>query len=144
MRIAKIATVAVFGFCVSSAVSAQEIRFKFNNPSFGGNSFNSSHLLGLAEIQQQHEDPIPDRSLDAGNDASAAFIRQLESRLLSALASDLVDQITDATPGTDQSVTVGDQQIDFSRTEDELTVVITSLLTGAQTELILPTGILEY
>ena len=142
MRILKVSSAALLSTCMLSTASAQDISFKFNNPSFGGNSFNSSHLLGLAEIQQQFDPPTPD-PIQQGNDASAAFIRQLESRLLASIATDLVDQITGAEAGTADSVTVGDQQINFSRTDTDLTVEIINLLTGGTTELILPTLLLD-
>lgn len=143
MKFCTFVAISLLSSSLASAVSAQEIRFQFNNPSFGGNSFNSSHLLGLAEIQQQHQPPTADNDDLVGNDASAAFIRQLESRLLASIATDLVNQITEADPGTADTVVVGDQQIDFNRTDEALTVQITSLLTGATTELILPTLLLD-
>jgi len=57
MSIGKICLAASLSLGFATAGSAQDIRFKFNNPSFGGNAFNSSHLLGLAEIQQQFDPP---------------------------------------------------------------------------------------
>lgn len=139
MKYGKFITVSMLGCCLASAAIAQEIKFKFNNPSFGGSSFNSSHLLGLAEIQKQHHAPTGGGGAVAANDASAAFIRQLESRLLASIATDLVNQITGAEVGTADTVVVGDQQIDFSRDDESLRVQITNLLTGASTELVLPT-----
>ena len=133
----------VIGGLSAGTAFAQDLTFKFNNPSFGGNSFNSAHLLALAELQKQFDEPTRSRATVQGNDASAAFIRQLENRLLASIANDLVNQITEAEPGTGDTVTVGDQQISFTRTDTDLTVVITNLMTLASTEIVLPTLLLD-
>ena len=74
---------------LSTPASASELVFQFTNPSFGGNPFNSSHLLGIANAQNDYTDPdAVDRS-----DPAAQFLRTLQSRLLSSLATQITDII---------------------------------------------------
>jgi curli production assembly/transport component CsgF len=73
---------------------AQELVYTPVNPSFGGSSFNSSHLLSTAEI---HRPDPPESDAGAFGDPRSTqtnfFIRQLESRILSRLSLDIVDKI---------------------------------------------------
>lgn len=110
--------------------------FSFTSPSFGGNSFNSSHLLALADIQNQHTDTGTASSTD--NSQSSLFVRQLQSRLLSSLSTGLSEVITGAEPGDTDTITIGDQQIFYERTLENITVQITNLLDGSTTEIVLP------
>jgi len=120
-----------------NCVNAQEIVHTFNNPSFGGNSFNSSHLLGLAEIQNRTEDPAD--AVSATTDSQTnLFVRQLQSRLLSSLSSSLSEAITGAEPGTSDTIIIGDQEIFYERTLDQVSVVITNLLDGSSTTIAVP------
>jgi len=127
--------VSVAGFATGAV--AQDITFSFNNPSFGGNPFNSGHLLGLAEIQQQHEEPQAELS-STGNSQSDLFVRQLQSRLLSSLSASLAETITGAAPGDTDRVTIGDQEIFYERGLSTITLVISNLLDGSSTTIEVP------
>lgn len=116
--------------------TAQDMTFSFTSPSFGGNSFNSSHLLALADIQNQHTDTGTVGT--TGNSQSDLFVRQLQSRLLSSLSSGLSEVITGAQPGDTDTITIGDQQIYYERTLESITVEITNLIDGSTTEIVLP------
>ena len=72
-----------------AAANAQDMVYQPNDPTFGGNPFNSAHLLGIANAQNTYKDP------NSGSSSSQAdiFARQLQSRLLSALSSQIVDAI---------------------------------------------------
>ena len=120
----------------SGSVHAQDIKFGFVNPSFGGNPFNSGHLLGLAEIQNTHEAPRP--SSATGNSQTDLFVRQLQSRILSSLSSGLAESITGADVGDTDTVTLGDQEIFYERTADSIVVVISDVLNGSSTRIELP------
>ena len=77
-QIRKLALGAIlFAFAGSPAV-AQDITYQPIDPSFGGNPFNSAHLLGIANAQNTYKDP------KAASSSSQAdiFARQLQSRLL--------------------------------------------------------------
>ena len=115
---------------------AQDMTFGFISPSFGGSSFNSSHLLALADIQNQHTDTGTVGS--TGSSQSDLFVRQLQSRLLSSLSAGLSEVITGAEPGDTDTITIGDQQIFYERTLENISVQITNLLDGSTTEIVLP------
>lgn len=112
---------------------AQELSFKFNNPSFGGNPFYSDHLLGVASAQRP-ERPAEDEGLSEGEQ----FARQIQSRILSALSSSIVEAITGSDPGTSGEFTVGDQTIFFERSLTEIRLTITDNVTGEVTTIVLP------
>lgn len=116
---------------------AQDLTFQFTSPSFGGSSFNSSHLLALADIQNQFVDDGSSRT-PTSSSQSDLFVRQLQSRLLSSLSSGLSEVITGAEPGDTDTITIGDQQIFYERSLDNIRVVITNLLDGSDTEIVLP------
>lgn len=80
---------------ISHSALAQDLVYTPVSPSFGGNPFNSSHLLAIAEIDRP---PRPTSSGSAGTAGAGAtqtdfFIRQLESRILSRLSLDITDAI---------------------------------------------------
>ncbi|MEM7498286.1 MAG: curli assembly protein CsgF [Pseudomonadota bacterium] len=74
--------------------TAQDIVYTPVNPSFGGNPFNSSHLLSIAEIDRP-DPPESDAAdpFDDGLSQADLFVRQLESRILSRLSADITDAI---------------------------------------------------
>ncbi len=113
---------------------ASDQTFRFNNPSFGGNPFNSSHLLGLANAQNDHEDP----DAEDRNDPAAQFVRTLQSRLLSALATQITDVIFGENAQDTGLIQFGDQEISFVRGIESVTLTITNNLDGSVTEVIVP------
>nr|WP_283254912.1 curli assembly protein CsgF [Marivita sp. GX14005] len=125
------------GAILSGPVHAQDLVFQFTNPSFGGNTFASSHLLSLADIQNQHTEKEKSASR-ATSSQSDLFVRQLQSRLLSSLSSGLSEVITGAQPGDTDTIVIGDQQIFYERSLENIRVQITNLLDGSSTEIVLP------
>ena len=122
---------------VPTLAFAQDLTFQFVNPSFGGNPFNSSHLLSLAEIQNQHTDDGGGAPATSSTQ-SDLFVRQLQSRLLSSLSSGLTEAITGAEPGDSDTIVIGDQEIFYERSLENIRVEITNLLDGSTTEIVLP------
>lgn len=121
-------------FLVLPAIG-QELVYTPNNPSFGGNPFNSPHLLGVATAQDSFEAP-EDPELEETQ--AEIFLRQLESRLLSGLASEVTDAIFGENPQESGEIVFGDQQISFVRGLDAVTVTIFDVATGTTTEIVLP------
>jgi curli production assembly/transport component CsgF len=119
----------------STCASAQDITYKPVNPSFGGNPFNSAHLLGIANAQNKFKDPD---AKDSGSQADI-FARQLQSRLLSALSSQIVDAIFGENPQEHGTIKFGGQTIEFTRGLDEVTLTITDDATGEVTTIVIPT-----
>jgi curli production assembly/transport component CsgF len=121
----------------ASSVSAQDLVYEPVNPSFGGNPFNSAHLLGIANAQNDFRDP---RATSNSSQADI-FARQLQSRLLSALSSQIVDAIFGENPQERGTIRFGGQTIDFVRGLDAVTLTITNDETGEVTEIVIPTFI---
>lgn len=117
----------------AGASEAQELSFKFTNPSFGGNPFYADHLLAVASAQRP-EKPSEDSGLSEGEQ----FARQIQSRILSALSSSIVEAITGSEPGTSGEFTVGDQTIFFERTLTEIRLTITDNVSGEVTVIVVP------
>jgi curli production assembly/transport component CsgF len=126
--------VAAIGW-IGFAASAQELVYTPVNPSFGGDSFNSSHLLGIANAQNDYKDPDSETT---GNTQIDQFLRQLQSRLLSSLAAQVNDAIFGENPQDSGTITFGDQTITFVRLLDSVALTITDTTTGAVTEISIP------
>lgn len=108
------------------------------NPSFGGNPFNSSHLMGIAGAINDYKDPA---SKATGSTQSDLFARQLQSRLLSALSSQITNAIFGDNPQETGNVNFGGQQISWVRSLESVTVTIVDEATGAETVIEVPTFI---
>ncbi len=124
--------------CLSLALSTPalaEIVYTPINPSFGGNPFNSSHLLGIANAQNNYTDP----KASTGTSDADLFARQLQSRLLSALSSQITDAIFGPNPQDRGTITFGGQTISFVRSLESVTLDITNNDTGEVTNIEIPT-----
>lgn len=118
----------------SSTAHASEVVYEFNNPSFGGNPFNSSHLQAIANAQNKYKDPdAADRS-----DPAAQFLRTLQSRLLSSLATQITDVIFGEEAQDAGTIRFGEQEINFVRGIEEVTLTIFNNVDGTSTEIIVP------
>jgi len=113
---------------------AQDLVYEPISPTFGGNPFNSNHILGIANAQNKTTDP---KAADR-NSQSSIFARQLESRLLSALSSQIVDAIFGDNPQEQGTITFGGQTIEFFRSLDEVTLIIRDDTTGEETRIVIP------
>ena len=135
---ARVIACAALSFCVIGVprhALGQDITYEPINPSFGGNPFNSSHLLGIASGINDYKDP------NATSSPSQAdiFSRQLQSRLLSALASQVTDAIFGENPQERGTITFGGQTIQFVRSLESVLLTITNNDTGEVTEIEIPT-----
>ena len=119
----------------ASGPAIAEITYQPINPSFGGNPFNSSHLLGIANGQNNYTDP---KSTANTSDADL-FARQLQSRLLSALSSQITDAIFGPNPQERGTITFGGQTISFVRSLDSVQLAITNNSSGEVTNIEIPT-----
>lgn len=135
IRIPRAAILAAAFVSSGFAASAQELVYTPVNPSFGGDSFNSAHLLGIANAQNDYKDP---NATTTGNSQIDQFLRQLQSRLLSSLAAQVNDAIFGDNPQESGTITFGDQTITFVRLLDSVALTITDSTTGAVTEISIP------
>lgn len=113
----------------------QDLVFEPINPSFGGNSFNSAHLLAIANAQNDYERPQTDPS---SQDDLDRFIRSLQSRLLSSLSTQVSNAIFGEDAQDEGTIIFGDQRIDFVRTLDGIQLTITEA-DGSVTVITIPT-----
>ena len=136
-RAAAVSVLATLACTLGSPAVAQDITYQPVDPSFGGNPFNSAHLLGIANAQNDYKDP------NATTNSSQAdiFARQLQSRLLSALSSQIVDAIFGDDPQESGTISFGGQTITFVRSLTEVTLTITDDDTGEVTTIVIPTFI---
>lgn len=122
-----------------NSVSAQELVYTPVNPSFGGSPFNSGHLLAIAEVDRPDPPESDDPEALFGQESQAdQFARQLESRILSQLSSDIVDTIFngDAQTGTFAFDTTS---VSFERFLDgTIELVIADNATGGTTTVTIP------
>lgn len=126
---------AIFAMVLfTSAACAQELVYEPVNPSFGGNSFNSAHLLAIANAQNDFERSVDE---DASTDFDR-FIRSLESRLLSSLSTQVANAIFGDDAQDSGTIRFGDQTISFVRTFDGIELTITDS-DGTVTVITIPT-----
>ena len=127
---------AAVGF--ASPAAAQELVYEPVNPSFGGNPFNSSHLLAIANAQNDYERP----STASSSDDLDRFIRSLQGPLLSSLSSQVANAIFGEDAQDEGRIVFGDQVVEFVRTLDgiQLTVIDGD---GTRTEILVPTLITQ-
>lgn len=120
---------------LGSEAVAQDIVYQPVNPSFGGNPFNSNHLLGIANAQNDFTNPA-----SSSNSSQAdIFARQLQSRLLSALSSQIVTAIFGDNPQESGTISFGGQTVRFIRSLTEVTITIINDDTGEETVIVVPT-----
>lgn len=117
-----------------TSAAAQELKFDFNSPSFGGNPFNSTSLLAIATAQR----PAQKTAVTAPLTAAQTFAAQLQARLLSAFSSGLVTAITGSASGTSGSYDLGGQRVTFSNDGTNITVTIVDDATGETTVITVP------
>jgi curli production assembly/transport component CsgF len=127
---------AMLACAAVSPAHGQDLVHQFTNPSFGGNPFNSAHLLGVAAINRPAAPETASQRF--GLTEQQLLVRQIQSQLLSSLSQGLVTAITGANPGDSGSFVIGDQRITYSRTLTEIRLTFFNSTTGETTEIILP------
>lgn len=137
---------AVFLMACAMPATAGDLVYSPINPSFGGNPLNSSHLLGLANAQRTATAKDAKTSTDGssgggtgetpGNTDADLFVRQLQGRLLSALASQVTEAIFGSNPQEAGTVRFGDTTVTFERSIDSIRLIISDA-TGV-TEIVVP------
>ena len=127
--------VVVLTLSMGQQAWAQDIVYQPVNPSFGGNPFNSNHLLGVANAQNDFTNPASSSSSSQAD----IFARQLQSRLLSALSSQIVTAIFGDNPQESGTISFGGQTVRFVRSLTEVTITIVNDDTGEETVIVVPT-----
>jgi len=128
------ASLVVCAVFFASPLAAQDVVYEPVSPTFGGNPFNSNHVLGVANANNDTRDPRASTS----NSQADIFARQLQSRLLSALSSQIVDAIFGENPQESGTISFGGQTIEFFRSLEEVTLIIRDDTTGEETRIVVP------
>ena len=137
----------VFAIIVSLGnVSADEMLFKFKNPSFSGNAA-SSHYLTIENQQFNRNKAIKEEikaykeelARDSNNTTLARFIRNLESRIYAELSRQLVDNMFGETKSESGSFTLEGNRVDYSTDGDKVTLTINES-DGGTTTISVPIG----
>jgi curli production assembly/transport component CsgF len=135
------------GFALAAPAMAQDLVYTPINPSFGGNPLNSSHLLGTANAQREatafnaggDDNFFGGGGEDDGGPTDAdLFVRQLEGRLLSALAGQVTEAIFGDNPQESGTVIFGTTTVSFTRTVGQISLTIIDAIDGSVTEIIVP------
>tara|TARA_R110001583_G_scaffold33299_1_gene112458 strand:- start:167 stop:676 length:510 start_codon:yes stop_codon:yes gene_type:complete len=127
-------------------VSADEMLFRFKNPSFSGNA-TSSHYLTIENQQFNRDKAIKEEiqaykeelARDSNNTTLARFIRNLESRIYAELSRQLVDNMFGETKSESGSFTLEGNQVDYSTDGDKVTLTINES-DGGKTTISVPIG----
>ena len=119
---------------LSYSASAQDLVYQPVNPSFGGNPFNSAHLLAIANAQNDFERPVEEAT---SQDELDRFVRSLQSRLLSSLSTQVANAIFGEDAQDEGRIVFGDQTIEFVRTLDGIPLTITEA-DGSTTVITIP------
>ena len=135
MRTKYAAFAAGVAVAFSQAAAAQDMVYTPIDPTFGGNPFNSSHVLGIANAQNNFKDP----SASTSGSQADIFARQLQSRLLSALSGQIVDAVFGPNAQDHGTVDFGGQTIAWIRDLDSVTLTITNDDSGEVTTIEVPT-----
>lgn len=144
----KAVSAALLSFFFSGAAISGELIYTPVNPSFGGASLNSSHLLNIANAQREAtasdagDDLVADTSSTdnstTGSSDADLFVRQLESRLLSALAGEVTEAIFGDNPQDSGTVQFGETTVTFDRSLESINLTIVDNLDGTITEIVVP------
>lgn len=134
-----VAGVAGVLVCVlpQAPVLAGDLVYTPVNPSFGGNPFNSSHLKGLADAQNEFKEDSGGKS-GSTLSLSQKFVQQLQTRLYSQLADKVSEAIFGENAQDSGRLVFEDQTITFEKTASEIKVTVYDATTGQTTEIIVP------
>ena len=130
----KYVVITLLAWAIAPVVQAQDLVYEPINPSFGGNPFNSAHLLAIANAQNDFDPPAPEASSESELDS---FVRSLQSRLLSSLSTQVANAIFGEDAQDEGRIVFGDQTIEFVRTLDGIQLTITDA-DGSQTVITIP------
>jgi curli production assembly/transport component CsgF len=130
-------------------VIAGELVYTPINPSFGGNPFNSAHLMGLATAQNEfvrkkQEEAEAKAAAERAQQQSAVsstdrFLQLLQSRLYSSLAQQVSDAIFGPNAQQQGTLQFDDQEISFVNTGTTIELSIVNFTTGETTQIVVPT-----
>ncbi len=134
---------------LAASAHAGDLVYTPINPSFGGSPLNSAHLLATANAQREatasdFQRPATGTAgtgptgTGTGTSDADLFVRQLQGRLLSALAGQVTDAIFGDNPQEAGTVQFGDTRVTFNRSLGSIRLVIENAADGTVTEIVVP------
>lgn len=126
---------AVTTLLLASSASAQQLTYTPINPTFGGNPFNSSHLLALANAQNQF---LPKAQTQTGQTQAQQFAAQLQSTILAGVSQQISNAIFGNNPQQSGTISFGGTTVNFTRSLSSVTITITDPM-GVSTQIVVPT-----
>ena len=114
---------------------ASPIVYQPTNPSFGGNPFNSSHYINLANEQKSFSSA---RSSIGSRDPLEDFSRTVQRSLLSRLSQNISDSILGDDAQDTGTFLVGDTQIFFENDGTNISIDVSDVSTGKSTNIVFP------
>lgn len=142
MRLTRIMllTLAAGSLAGAGSAAASDLTYTPINPSFGGNAFNSAHLLGLANAQNEPKSKADRAAADARKQGTAdRFIQMLQTRLYSSLAQQVSNAIFGEDAQPNGTIKFDDQEISWVNTGTEVQLTVLDAQTGQITEIVIPT-----
>ena len=127
-------------------LNADEMVFKFKNPSFSGIG-TSAHYLTIENQEFNRKEALKaeikalqdEIERDKENTTLARFIRNLESRIYAQLSRQLVENLFGETPSTEGTLTLEGNTITYKVVDGIITLIITDQ-NGNITTISLPVG----
>ena len=134
MRPSPTALLLMLAALAAPEVQAQQLVYQPRNPSFGGFPSNYQYLFGLAQAQNDYEEP--GRLL---RDPLADFEQNLQRQVLSQLSREIVaDRFGDVDLTQEGRYDFGDFQIEVVPGLSEITIRIFNVLTGDESTVRIP------
>ena len=145
-RIAVLLSIFFFLVLLTNPLWADEIVFKFKNPSFSGIG-TSAHYLTIENQEFNRKEALKaeikalqdEIERDKENTTLARFIRNLESRIYAQLSRQLVENLFGETPSTEGTLTLEGNTITYKVVDGIITLTITDT-DGNITTISLPVG----
>ncbi|MDN3202735.1 curli production assembly/transport component CsgF [Algoriphagus sediminis] len=132
----------LFFLCAFASVDSfgQQLRFRFTNPAFGGDTFNYQWMLNSAQAQDTFEDPRTSLNEPFGRNADplSNFSEDLNRQILSRLSRELVTRQFGEDQINEGNYVLGDYQINIGNTGSGLNITITDSRTGASSVVEVP------
>ena len=116
---------------------AQDFVYKPTNPAFGGDTFNHGWLMNSAQAQNQFKDD-GSSAYGADDDPVQKFADDMNRLVLNQLSRKLIEQQFGEGGLQDGTYLLGDYQIVVNSGGGGITVGITDLVTGSQTNVEVP------
>lgn len=132
MRLKFFVTTAFLTLAIAGAASASSITYRPTNPSFGGDPFNGSYLLGVASANNHYVKPREETNpLDN-------FERTITSSLLNRISLQIADQIFGENGQTSGQFQLGNTLLSYQRNGDVVDITIYDGVTGQTTTISVP------